>query len=117
MQVNHRVARIGMAEQRLNDWQFGAAVEQGCREAVPKRVRVDGFADTGAPRRFATGVPDGFLGDGLVWATRLQAGEQPTVASPDGAVVSPELSVELRAEWHFAVFAALALTDTNDHPL
>ena len=78
---------------------------------------MDGFGDAGPPRRFVTGVPDGFRRDRLVRASGLQTREQPAVASPDRAVVSPELLVESQTERHFAVFAALALADTDYHPL
>ena len=61
MEVDHGVARVGVAEQGLDNGQFGAVVEQVGGEAVAERVRVDGLGDAGAPARFAAGVPDGLV--------------------------------------------------------
>ena len=49
------------------------------------------LADPGAPRRLAAGMPDDLVGDGIVRAVGLQAGEHPTVAPRQGAVVSAQL--------------------------
>ena len=117
VQVDHRVARVGVPQQGLDDGQLGAAVEQVGGETVAERVRVDGLGDAGPPGGFPAGVPDGFLRDRLVGASRLQTRKEPAVASLHGAIVGPELVEQFRAERHLAVFAAFALADADHHAL
>ena len=70
----------------------------------------------------AAGLPHGrrarrLLRDRLVVAARLQTGKEPAVPLPHRPVVSPGLLVESRSERNFAVFAAFALTNADDHAL
>ena len=48
MDVHHRLAQVGMAEQQLDRAQVGAAFEQMCGEAVSKRVGVQRFVHAAA---------------------------------------------------------------------
>ena len=70
MEVDHCVARIVVAEQPLQDRQFGAVVEQVCSETVAERVWVNGLGDPGATRGRSTGVPHGLVGNGIVGAAQ-----------------------------------------------
>lgn len=62
-------------------------------------------------------MPDNLVGDGIVRAFGLQAGEHPTVAPRQGAVVSAQLLAQLGTEGNFAGLAAFAMRDANDHAL
>src|SRR5215472_2954662 len=103
MNVDHGVPRIGVAQQRLENGQFRAVVEQVGSEAVAKGVRVNSLGDAGASACLAAQMPDGFLRDRLVGAACLPAREELVVAWLDGPVVNPKLLVKLQAERHFAV--------------
>ena len=60
-----------MTEQNLNHRQLGAMVEHVGGEAVAKRMGMHRFGDSGAARGLVAGMPDDFVGDGIVSASRL----------------------------------------------
>src|SRR5215469_5929213 len=106
-----------MAEQNLNDRQLGAIVEHVGSEAVPQSMRMHWLGDPGATRSLAASMPDDLVGDGIVRAFGRQAGEHPTVAPRQGAVVSAQLLAQLGTERNFAGLAAFSMRDANDHAL
>ena len=73
------------------------------------------LGDPGAARRLAAGMPDDLVGDGIVRAFGVPAGEHPTVAPRQRAVVSAQLLAQLGTEGNFAGLVALAMRDANDH--
>jgi hypothetical protein len=40
MEVDHRLAQVGVAQQQLDGAQVGAGLHQMCREAMPQRLFV-----------------------------------------------------------------------------
>jgi hypothetical protein len=64
--VNHRLAQVGVAEQQLDGAQVGAGFEQMCGEAVSKSVRMQRLVDSGALGGFPAGVPDDLVADGVI---------------------------------------------------
>ena len=62
-------------------------------------------------------MPDDLVGDGMVRAFGLQAGEHPTVAPRQGAVVSTQLLEQLETERNFTGLVAFAMRDANRHAL
>src|SRR5262249_20067197 len=103
--------------QGLDDWQFGAVIEQMGGEAVAQGVRMNGLGDAGPPGCLTTGMPDGLLRDRLMGAARLQAREHPAVSYLHRAVVGPKLLERFGTEWDSPILAAFAPTDTDHHAL
>ena len=111
VEINHRVARVLMAEESLDNGQLGAVVEQMGSEGVAQRMRMDRLVDAGAHRAAAAGVPDGFVRDGVVRPIRVSARKHPAVASLQGTVVGAELLEQNRAERDVAGLVAFAVGD------
>src|SRR6516165_6565187 len=92
-------------------------VEHVGGEAVAKRMGMHRFGDSGAARGLVAGMPDDFVGDGIVGAFGRQAGEYPAVAAWQGAVVSAQLLEQLETERNFTGLVAFAMRDANRHAL
>ena len=64
VQIDDRVADVGVAEQFLNARQIGAGFQQVRGVAVAQRMRVNALGDAGALCRYIASVPDDFVGNG-----------------------------------------------------
>jgi hypothetical protein len=87
-------------------------------KAVPQRMRMNRFLETGTLRRFVASMPNGFRIDGAIPAMIGVAREEPnTRLSPQSPPVFPEFLEQHTAQHYVAIFASLAAADVNHHSL
>jgi hypothetical protein len=101
-----------MTEEELNGPEIGTGFEEMHSKCVPKRMRRDGFYETGETMRLLAGCFNGVLRDRPIVAT---AREQPFFRA-DGSPVAEQNLQQHRRQHHVPIFAAFALLDANDHP-
>src|ERR1700688_2278786 len=106
-----------MAHQQLNRAQVGAGFEQVRRIAVPQRVRVDLLLESGARGGDVAGMPDGLVGDGLVYASLARGAGKEIATRLLPPPPAAQLFEQLRRERHIPVPRALTLADVDDHAL
>src|SRR5437667_12652436 len=89
-----------------------------CGKTVSKSVGMNVFLDTRSFGRFLTRVPNRFRIDRPITAMVAVAWKQPSTGlAVVEAPLCAECLEELWAEHDIAIFAPLAATDVNNHPL
>ena len=66
VQIDHGIFQAGMSQKKLNGSQVSSRFTKVCRKGVPHGVRTDDSTQARTFRRTTTGVPDGFVGDGVI---------------------------------------------------
>ena len=97
-----------MTEEELNGPEIGTGFEEMHSKCVPKRMRRDGFYETGETMRLLAGCFNGVLRDRPIVAT---AREQPFFRA-DGSPVAAQNLQQHRRQHHIPIFAALCVAET-----
>src|SRR4051794_27397418 len=113
MEVEDRIADVGMAEQPLNGAQVDTRFEQMSSKTMAQGVRMNIRRKSRPFCRMAAGEPDHLVIDWLVGSPAL-AGKQIHLRFLPAPVLAQGIE-QRRAEGNIAVLAALALADV-DHP-
>src|ERR1700733_3477050 len=100
-----------MAEQHLDDPNVSAGLEQVRGKTVPQRVDGDRLAQLCLTRRLTTGLLQRRGTHRLLW---IVTGEQPSRRPRQSPVGAQDLQ-QLRRQHDVAIFATLALRDTDQH--
>src|ERR1019366_8563051 len=115
MQVECRIADLGMAKQYLNGAKVGAGFQHMSCEAVSKQMRRNTLVDAGALARLVHGLPHDLRSDGHICPPVVhRAGEQIGLRLHPAPVLTQSLQ-QLGAQENIAIAASLALVDMNDH--